>query len=105
MHEIAVMGNGYFTLGFQSAGVKNVFIVNRQNLNREFEKVMERKDIGILVMNNEDFQMLNERLKERALVQVKPTVVILSHDVSAEENLRVMIKRSLGIDLWDKKGR
>ena len=102
MHEIAVMGNEYFTLGFQAAGVRNVFIVNRENINKKFEEVMERKDIGILVMNNEDFQMLNERLKERAFVQVRPTVVILSHDISAEENLRIMIKRSLGIDLWKK---
>lgn len=104
MHEIAVMGSEYFTLGFQSAGVRNVFIVDRQNINRTFEEAMGRKDIGILIMNNKDFETLNERLKEKALVQVKPTVVILSHDVSAEENLRIMIKRSLGIDLWDKKG-
>lgn len=103
MHEIAVMGNEYFTMGFQAAGVRNVFVVEGQNLNREFERIMERKDIGILIMHNDDFQRLSERLKEKALVQVKPTVVILSHDVSAEENLRLMIKRSLGIDLWSKK--
>ncbi len=103
MHEIAVMGSEYFTLGFQSAGVRNVFMVDKQNINRSFEEVMKRKDIGILIMNNDDFQMLNERSRERALVQVQPTVVILSHDVSAEENLRIMIKRSLGVDLWEKK--
>jgi V/A-type H+-transporting ATPase subunit F len=104
MHEIAVMGSEYFTLGFQSAGVRNVFVVDKQNINRSFEEVMGRKDIGILIMNNDDFLNLNERLREKALVQVQPTVVILSHDVSAEENLRIMIKRSLGVDLWEKKG-
>jgi V/A-type H+-transporting ATPase subunit F len=103
MHEIAVMGSEYFTLGFQSAGVRNAFVVSKETINRKFEEVMERKDIGILIINNDDFQTLNERAKERALVQVKPTVVILSHDISAEENLRVMIRRSLGIDLWNKK--
>ncbi len=103
MQEIAVMGDEYFTLGFQAAGVRNAFIVSKENINRKFEEAMERKDIGILIMNNDDFRMLNERARERALVQVKPTVVILSHDVSAEENLRIMIRRSLGIDLWNKK--
>jgi len=98
------MGSEYFVLGFQSAGVRQAFVVTKENINRQFEEVMQRKDIGILVMNNDDFQMLNERLKERALVQVKPTVVILSHDISAEENMRLMIRRSLGIDLWEKKG-
>jgi vacuolar-type H+-ATPase subunit F/Vma7 len=98
------MGSEYFTLGFQAAGVRNAFAVSRETINRKFEEVMESKDVGILIMNNDDFQMLNERSKERALIQVKPTVVILSHDISAEENLRLMIKRSLGIDLWEKKG-
>jgi vacuolar-type H+-ATPase subunit F/Vma7 len=98
------MGNEYFVLGFQSAGVRQAFVVTKENINRQFEEVMERKDVGILVMNNDEFQMLNERLKERALIQVKPTVVILSHDISAEENMRLMIRRSLGIDLWEKKG-
>ena len=104
MHEIAVMGSEYFTLGFQAAGVRNAFVVSKETINRKFEEIMEKKDIGILIMNNDDFQMLNERAKEKALVQVRPTVVILSHDISAEENLRVMIRRSLGIDLWNKKG-
>ena len=98
------MGSEYFVLGFQSAGVRRAFVVTKENINRQFEEVMETKDIGILVMNNDDFQMLHERSKERALVQVKPTVVILSHDISAEENLRIMIRRSLGVDLWNKKG-
>ena len=98
------MGSEYFTLGFQAAGVRNAFAVTRETINRKFEEVMESKDIGILIMNNEDFQMLHERSKERAMIQVKPTVVILSHDISAEENLRIMIRRSLGVDLWNKKG-
>lgn len=98
------MGSEYFTLGFQAAGVRHAFVVTKETINKQFEEVMESKDIGILIMNNDDFQMLNERSKERALVQVRPTVVILSHDISAEENLRVMIRRSLGIDLWGKKG-
>lgn len=98
------MGSEYFTLGFQAAGVRNAFVVTRETINRKFDGVMENKDIGILIMNNDDFQMLNERSKERALIQVKPTVVILSHDISAEENLRIMIRRSLGVDLWNKNG-
>ena len=64
---------------------------------------MERKDIGILIMDNKDFELLNERLKEKAMTQVQPTVVVLSYDVSAEENLRLMIKRSLGIDVWERR--
>lgn len=103
MEEIAVMGDEYFALGFQAAGVKNVHVVDKNTANRKFEELMERKDIGILIMNNICFDMLSERLKERAWTQVRPTVVVLSHDISAEENLRIMIKRALGIDLWSKE--
>ncbi|RLJ05816.1 MAG: V-type ATP synthase subunit F [Candidatus Aenigmatarchaeota archaeon] len=101
--EIAVLGNEHFVLGFETAGVRNTFVAEKENINKVFEKVMERKDIGILIMDNKDFELLNERLKEKAMTQVQPTVVVLSYDVSAEENLRLMIKRSLGIDVWERR--
>lgn len=102
--EIGVLGTEHFVRGFEIAGVKHTFVVNKENINKIFEEVMERDDIGILIMDNNDFEMLNEKLKEKALTQVQPTVVVLSHDISAEENLRIMIKRSLGIDIWGKEG-
>ena len=98
--EIAVLGNEHFVIGFEMAGIRNAFVAGKEDINKRFEEIMERKDTGILIMDNKDFESLSERLKEKALTQVQPTVVVLSHDVSAEENLRLMIKRSLGIDLW-----
>ncbi len=96
--EIAVMGDEYFVTGFQVTGVKNAFVA--EDANKVFEEIMAREDIGILITEKNTYGMLSERLKEKAMTQVKPTVVILSHDVGGEENLRLMIKRSLGIDLW-----
>jgi vacuolar-type H+-ATPase subunit F/Vma7 len=63
---------------------------------------MEKHNIGIVLTDKKIFEMLNDRLKEKTMTQVKPTVVVLSHDLGGEENLRHMIKRSLGIDLWNK---
>lgn len=99
--DIAVWGDEHFILGFQSAGVKHAFRAE-QDVHRTFESIMQRDDIGLLIMENTAFERLPERLKERALTQVRPTVIVLSHDVSAEENLRLMIRRSLGIDVWNK---
>ncbi len=100
--NIAVAGSEYFVLGFQLAGVKRTVITDPKTINKTVEQLLDRKDLGILIMQHSDFQSLSPRLHERALTQVKPTVVVLSHDTSAEENLRIMIKRSLGIDLWSQ---
>lgn len=98
--EIAVVGDEYFVSGFQTAGVRNTFVAD--DANKTFEEVMGKENIGVVITEKKTFDKLNERLKERAMTQVKPTVVILAHDVGGEENLRIMIKRSLGIDLWSK---
>ena len=102
--EIVAIGDEHFVTGFELAGVRHTFVVDRTNASETFERIMENDDIGIVVMDNTTYDMLSERLKERAMTQVKPTVVVLSHDVSAEENLRLLIKRALGIDLWGKRG-
>ena len=101
--ELAVVGDEYFVIGFQMVGVKHGFVVDRKTVNKTMEEVMERKDVGIVMMDNTSFDALNERLKERAMIQVKPTVVVLSHDVSAEQNLRLLIRRALGIDVWGQQ--
>ncbi|MBU0953066.1 MAG: V-type ATP synthase subunit F [Nanoarchaeota archaeon] len=101
--NIAIVGDEYFVVGFQLAGVKRTVIADEATINKKLEAVLDRKDIGIVIMQHTDFEKLNQRLKDRAMTQVKPTVVVLSHDTSAEENLRLMIKRSLGIDLWSKE--
>jgi vacuolar-type H+-ATPase subunit F/Vma7 len=87
--------------GFQAAGIKNTFVA--EDASKTFEEIIKRRDIGILITDKKVFDNLTERQKEKAMTMVRPTVVILSHDVGGEENLRLMIKRSLGIDLWDKE--
>ncbi len=96
--EIVVVGDEYFVTGFSAAGIKKAFVAD--DAGKIFEDLMAREDIGIVITDKSTFDTLNERMKEKAMTQVRPTVVILSHDVGGEENLRLMIKRSLGIDLW-----
>lgn len=104
MKELAVVGDEYFVLGFQLVGVQKGFIVDKRTATSTLEQVLDRDDLGIVITNSATFAHLSERLKERAMVQVRPTVVVLSHDVSAEQNLRLLIRRALGIDVWAQKG-
>ena len=100
--NIAVMGDEHFVIGFHIAGVSRGFVVEKESANKTFEKVIGEESIGIVVMDKGTFGFLSERNKEIAMTKVRPTVVTLSHDIEAEENLRLMIKRSLGVDLWNK---
>ncbi len=98
--DIVTVGDENFVLGFEIAGIKNSFVVDRGNANETFEKILGDSSIGIAVTDKSAFAMLNERIREKIMTSVKPTFVILSFDVEAEENLKMMIKRSLGVDLW-----
>jgi len=100
--DIVVLGNESLVTGFKLAGVKRSYVASKENINEIFENVMADKSIGIVIMDHDDFELLSERNKEIAFTKVKPTVVVLSHDTSGEENLRLMIKRSIGVDLWIK---
>lgn len=101
MHmDIVTVGCENFVLGFKISGIKDSFAVNKDNVADTFENLMNNPAVGIIVTEKKTFDMLNERMKEKLMTTVRPTAVILSFDIEAEENLRMMIKRSLGVDLW-----
>jgi vacuolar-type H+-ATPase subunit F/Vma7 len=97
MSQIIVLGGTEFTLGFQLAGIKT--IEPEKNINNQFEDILENKDIGILITDQKTINKLDEHLKERIIESVKPVTVIVSEEESQEE-LKKMIKKSIGVDLW-----
>ena len=99
--DIAVLGSEHFVAGFRLAGIQKTFISDGKAQER-VHRALEDKDIGILIMNAQEYDTLDEKTKDRVMTNVQPTVIVLSHDVSAEESLRTMIIRALGIDLWGK---
>lgn len=96
--QIAVIGNDDFVTGFRLAGVTNVF-ASEKNLEEKIEQALLNEKIGILVLEEDSFNLLNNRVRKRLDKLVKPVVVTVS-DKGKETNLREMIKRSLGVDLW-----
>ena len=96
--EIAVVGNDDFATGFALAGVRYYF-TSETNLDEKVEEALKYKEIGVLVMEEEQFQSLNNKTKKMVEKLVKPVLVLIS-DKGKETNIREMIKRSLGVDLW-----
>ncbi|WP_292469076.1 V-type ATP synthase subunit F [Methanolobus sp.] len=97
--ELAVVGSGEFVTGFRLAGIKKIFEVNDGELELTVEKILEDREVGILVMHGDDLIKLPEMLRNTINDSVEPTVVTLGGS-GESSNLREKIKQSVGVDLW-----
>ncbi len=95
--EIVAVGNAAFSLGFELAGVRAVVAEARPE--EAVTRLLDEEDVGILVMGQETFDALAADTRERVLIAPRPVTVVLSEEESNEE-LRNMIIRSIGVDLW-----
>src|SRR3989344_1151482 len=92
--ELGVLGKSDFTLGFRLAGIKNVVEVKKEE---EIVGMMGNHGLGIVVIDQETFDGLNEHLKEDVTNSITPVFVVVS--AKPQEGLRNMIIRSIGVDL------
>lgn len=75
--EISVVGNSDFVTGFRLAGIRKVYETDLTGVESAVRTVLEDKDVGILVMHNDDVSKLPESLKAALNASVQPTVVTL----------------------------
>ena len=100
MPELAALGNSEFILGFQLAGIRNTVEVDK-NLEKNVENLLTNKETGIIVTNQETVDKLPIKLKEKLMNSVDPVAVLISSEAT-DQNMRDMIKKSIGVDLWSK---
>jgi V/A-type H+-transporting ATPase subunit F len=105
--EIAVIGAPEFTTGFRLAGV-HVFENVREGekpdrLDEAVESVLERDDVGIVVMHKDDLDHLSRDVRRTVTESVDPTVVTLGGGTAGGTGLREQIKRAIGIYLMDEE--
>ena len=100
MSEIVVLGENEFTVGFQLAGVARVIELDK-DLEKKVNALLDDPTVGIIVTSNKAVDSLSERTRTRLFKVVKPVTVVVS-DEEKEENLRKMIIKSIGVDLWEK---
>ena len=104
MSEIYVVGGSDFTLGFYLTGIRNIVnVVEKKDVERTFLKLSSNTNIGIIITDNITVSKLPTVLKKKVENSVNPITVVLSEDDSSQDNLRDMVKRSIGVDLWKKK--
>lgn len=97
--EIAVVGPLEFTLGFQLAGVENLFNpADDEEMAETLRSLLNQNEVGVVVVDNIDLMRLPERLRQQLSDSVTPTV--LGIGTQEDNTLRESIKSALGVDLW-----
>ena len=97
--EIAVVGPLEFTLGFQLAGVENLFNpADDEEMAETLRSLLNQNEVGVVVVDNIDLMRRRERLRQQLSDSVTPTV--LGIGTQEDNTLRESIKSALGVDLW-----
>jgi V/A-type H+-transporting ATPase subunit F len=103
MSELAVVGDSEFVMGFQIIGIKKIFEAESLDEFRDrFTTAMNDHTIGIIVTNSKALNKLEQNFRRTVENSITPVVVVLSTNPAAQENLREMIKKAIGIDLLNR---
>ena len=95
--DIAVIGSDEFVLGFRLAGLRRVFVANKENYQEVLLKAMEEPDIGVLAADGKDLDLLTPNVKTRVMDSIQPVVVPVGGDQS---DLREKVRKVIGVDLF-----
>lgn len=97
--ELSVVGSQEFTLGFQLAGISNIFNPETEDeMASQLRSLLNSKDVGIIVIDSAIMATLPERLKYQLSASVTPTV--LGIGTEEDTTLRDTIRKAIGVDLW-----
>ena len=97
--ELAVLGSQEFTLGFQLAGISNIFNPeNDEETSSQLQSLLNSKEVGIIVIDSSIISTLPERLRNQLSASVTPTV--LGIGTEEDTTLRDTIRKAIGVDLW-----
>jgi V/A-type H+-transporting ATPase subunit F len=97
--EIAVVGSPAFTLGFQLAGISNLYNPEGEDdLNSVLRSLLNNKSVGIMVVDSAVMASLPDRLRDQLSASVSPTV--LGIGTEEDTTLRDTIRKAIGVDLW-----
>jgi V/A-type H+-transporting ATPase subunit F len=97
--EIAVVGNSDFVIGFRLAGIRKTYDASAGELEAKIQSVLKDKNVGILVVHNDDMKKLSPHMQTTLDDSVEPTVIAIGGK-GESTNLRDKIKQAVGVDLW-----
>ena len=97
--EIAVIGSPAFTLGFQLAGLSDLYNPDgEEELHSTLRSLLNNKSVGIMVVDSAVMATVSDRLRNQLSASVSPTV--LGIGTEEDTTLRDTIRKAIGVDLW-----
>lgn len=97
--ELGVVGTELFNMGFRLLGVRHVFDVNDElSPERAVQEALKVKQVGVLVIHDDEWGRLPENLRTNLSNSVHPTVIAIG--ASMDETLKDRIRTAVGVDLW-----
>jgi V/A-type H+/Na+-transporting ATPase subunit F len=99
--QIAVIGERELAIGFRLIGLQDVVEVTPANAATEFQKLMTRDDINLVVASEGVRRRLSENQRVHAESSLQPLVVFVPSPTGEYEveSLAALAKRVLGISL------
>lgn len=98
MTKMAVVGGSEFMLGFQLAGIKEAIEANKSNILAKLMEAKNKKELSIVVVDEELMEQIDKRDRMEIDASAKPVFIPLSVKAT-QDNLRQLIKKSIGVDL------
>lgn len=97
--EIAVVGNSDFVIGFRLAGIRKTYEASQNELEAKIHSLLNDKNVGILIVHNDDMKKLSPHMQKILEDSVEPTVIAIG-GAGKSTSLREKIKTAVGVDLW-----
>jgi V/A-type H+-transporting ATPase subunit F len=97
--EIAVVGTSDFVIGFRLAGIRKIYDATSMDIEAKIQTVLNDKNVGILVIHDDDMKKLSPHMQQVLDDSVEPTVIAIGGK-GESTNLRDKIKQAVGVDLW-----
>jgi len=100
MKKVVALGSEAFTLGFQLSGIRKIVnIHDNKDILDKIHELRQDKDIGIVIVDENILQKLESHDRSEIEESVEPVFISLSTE-SSSENIRKLIIKSIGVDLW-----
>ncbi len=103
--KIAVIGEDYFTSGFELAGLQDVFTLPLEEQKVKIKELINSKEFGIIFISDSTYASLDHKLK-KVIDNISFPLIISLPDIKnreiENENIKEMVKRALGFDVFSK---
>lgn len=94
-----MIGSKPFVSGFRLSGVKGIEVDSPQELLQEFEKLTNREDVGLIILDEDLSKHVRDRINKVRIERAVPLIYELSGIRSEKEKVdyRSALRRILGV--------